>query len=600
MQQKDPTKSGAPDPVEAFGTLAGYAARAQQIFLDYLDEQGKQGGFQLPDPGVVGEVFMEAAIRLWSDPARLIEAQGELMAGYARLWQTEARKLRGEPAPPVAEPEKGDRRFADDTWSEDVAFDFIKQAYLLTARSLQKTMREVGRGTDPHRAQMLDFYTRQYVDALAPSNFLLTNPQALKATVESGGRNLLKGLDNLLTDLERGKGQLAVRMTDESAFALGGNIATSPGKVIFRNELMELIQYQPTTATVFKRPLLIVPPWINKFYILDLRPKNSFIRWAVEQGHTVFVISWVNPDERLAHKTFDDYMLQGPLAALDAVAEATGETTVNIIGYCIGGTLTACTLAYLAAKGRKAVASATFLTSMVDFAEAGELQVFIDDEQLDLLEEHMAKTGYLEGRHMARVFNLMRDNDLIWSFVVQNYLLGKEPFPFDLLYWNADSTRMPMMMHRFYLRKMYQENLLREPGGIELAGVPIDLRRIAVPAYLLSTREDHIAPWKATYAATQLYRGPTRFVLSASGHIAGVVNPPSAHKYCHWINANLPPDPEAWLGGAERHEGSWWTDWQAWIAPRGGKQVPAREPGSGALKPIGDAPGEYVRVRASD
>ncbi len=602
MAQRDDKEAEniAADPAAVFGQLAGYAARAQNIFLDALRRQADpEERFEVPDPGVVGKVMFEAGLKLWSDPQKLMQAQSALLQDYARLWQAQARRLRGEDAPPVAEPPKGDKRFADEAWSEQAAFDLLKQSYLLTADWLRKTMQE-GAGDDPHRRSMVEFYTRQYVDALSPSNFLLTNPKALKHTAESGGRNLLKGLDNLLTDLERGHGRLSISMTDESAFRLGDNIASTPGKVVFQNDLMQLIQYAPSTEQVFKRPLLIVPPWINKFYILDLRPKNSFIKWCVDQGHTVFVISWVNPDESLAHKRFDDYMLEGPLAALDAIKLATGEASVNIVGYCIGGTLTASTLAWLAAKRKKPIASATFLTTMVDFAEAGELEVFIDDEQLGLIEDHMRKKGYLDGRHMAQVFNLMRDNDLIWSFVVNNYLMGKEPFPFDLLYWNGDSTRMPMMMHAFYLRRMYQENRLREPGGMELAGVPIDLRKVTVPTYLLSTREDHIAPWPATYAATQLYQGERRFVLSASGHIAGVVNPPAAGKYCYWTNPDLPPTPDDWLAAAERHEGSWWPDWQAWVAARAGKLVPARHPGDGKLKPIEDAPGSYVRVRAGE
>ncbi len=600
MHHDKPRDQTRMDPKEAFEMLAGYAARAQRLAAGSVAARAREDGFELPDPGVIAKLFFDAGLKLWSDPARLIEKQAELMADYARLWQVEAKRLRGEEAPPVALPDKGDKRFSDQAWNDELAFDLIKQSYLLSSRWLQSTMRDVGRESDPHTAEMLEFYTRQYVDALAPSNFLMTNPQALKTTLDSGGRNLLKGLNNLLTDLERGNGRLSIRMTDENAFQLGVNVATTPGKVVFRTELMELIQYTPSTETVFKRPLLIVPPWINKFYILDLRPKNSFIRWAVEQGHTVFVISWVNPDESLSHKRFDDYMLEGPLAALDAIKQATGEGSVNVVGYCIGGTLTACTLSWLAAKRRKAVASVTFLTTRVDFAHAGELQVFIDAPQLEWLEGHMARNGYLEGRHMAHVFNLMRDNDLIWSFVVQHYLLGREPMPFDLLFWNGDATRMPLMMHRFYLRNMYQQNLLREPGGIELAGVSIDLRRIAVPTYILSTREDHIAPWKATYSATQIYQGPVRFVLSASGHIAGVVNPPSANKYCYWTNPDLPTDPEQWLATAERHDGSWWTDWQNWIAPSAGKRVQARQPGGGVLKPLAEAPGDYVKVRAGD
>src|SRR5208282_4636848 len=355
-------------------------------------------------------------------------------------------------------------------------------------------------------------------------------------TVDSGGENLVNGLKHVLEDLDRGKGRLMIKMTDLDAFKVGVNIAVTKGKVVFQNALMQLIQYEPLSDKAQRRPLLIIPPWINKYYILDLRPDNSFIKWAVEQGHTVFVISWVNPDEKLAQKQFEDYMLEGPLAALDAIEKATGEREVNVIGYCLGGTLLAATLAYMAVKKDDRFKSATYFVTMVDFAEAGELSVFIDEEQLSALEERMREHGYLEGSAMATTFNMLRANDLIWSFVVNNYLLGKDPFPFDLLYWNSDSTRMPAAMHSFYLRKMYLENRLVEPGGITLGGVPIDLGRVTLPVFILSTREDHIAPWKTCYVGTQLFSGPVKFVLAASGHIAGVVNPPDAHKYCHWTN----------------------------------------------------------------
>ena len=445
----------------------------------------------------------------------------------------------------------------------------------------------------------MDFYSRQFVDAMSPTNFLLTNPEVLRKTAETGGENLIKGLNNLLTDLEAGKGNLRIKMTDTDAFKLGENIGVSPGKVIYQNKLMQLIQYSPASDTVLKRPLLIGPPWINKFYILDLRPKNSLVRWAVAQGHTVFMISWVNPDETLAETDFASYMRLGYLDALDAIERATGEREVNAIGYCLGGTLLAATLAYMAAKNDDRIKSATFFVTMMDFEEAGELGVFIDEEQLTALEEKMNKRGYLEGSEMATTFNMLRANDLIWSFVVNNYLLGNEPFPFDLLYWNSDSTRMPAAMHSFYLRRMYQENKLREPGGIELDGVKIDLRQIRTPAYFLSTREDHIAPWKSTYRSAHLLGGENRFVLAASGHIAGVVNPPEGGKYSHWINADLPSTADAWLDGATEIAGSWWPDWQRWVTAIDAAKAPARVPGDGKLTPIEDAPGSYVKVKLS-
>lgn len=587
------------DTAELSKAMANIAERSQRIVSDFLARQTQGGAFAgLGDPLHIGDAFLDMTAKLMADPAKLVEAQIGLWQDYLHLWQVTAQRMLGESTEPVAAPDKADRRFKDDLWQENEVFDFIKQSYLLTARWVQGLVHNV-EGLDDHTAKKVDFYTRQFVDAMAPSNFVATNPEVLRATMESGGENLLKGLNNLLDDLERGKGRLSIRMTDLDAFKIGENIATTPGKVVFQNDLIQLLQYSPTTETVAKAPLMIIPPWINKYYILDLRPKNSFIRFAVEQGHTVFVLSWVNPGPELAAKSFEDYMVEGPLAALGQIEKATGERRINVIGYCLGGTLLASTLAYMTAHGDDRVISATYFTTMTDFADAGELSVFIDEAQLQFLEEKMREKGYLDGAEMANTFNMLRANDLIWSFVVNNYLLGKEPFPFDLLYWNSDSTRMPAAMHSFYLRKMYQDNLLVTPGGITLRGTPIDLRTIKVPSYLISTREDHIAPWKSTYAATQLYGGPTKFVLSASGHIAGIVNPPEAHKYCYWTNSRKPKDPEAWLGKAEQFEGSWWPDWHKWVSKFSGGQVPARVPGDGNLKPIEDAPGSYVKSRLS-
>lgn len=586
-----------PDPALVSRTMADVAERGQRIVSDFLKRQA--GESPDPDPLKIGHAFLEMTTRLMANPARLVQAQLGFWHDYLTLWQNTARRMLGDaPAPVIAEDDK-DRRFKDEAWREHEVFDFIRQSYLLSARYFRSVV-EGTEGLEPKTAQKVDFYTRQFVDAMSPTNFLMTNPEVLRRTAESGGENLLRGLSNLLSDLERGRGKLRIRMTDDTKFKVGENIAVTPGKVVFQNDLMQLIQYAPTTEKVLKRPLLIIPPWINKFYILDLRPKNSFIRWAVEQGHTVFVISWVNPDAKLAEKGFDDYMLEGPYAALDAIEQATGEKGANVIGYCLGGTLLASTLAHMASKRDTRVKSATFFTTMVDFAEAGELGVFIDEEQLAALEEKMQKTGYLEGREMATTFNMLRANDLIWSFVVNNYLMGQEPFPFDLLYWNDDSTRMPARMHSFYLRRMYQENDLVKPGGVELAGVKLDLRKVKLPTYILSTREDHIAPWKSTYRATQIYKGPTRFVLAASGHIAGVANPPDAGKYSHWVSDELPPDAEEWFKGATELAGSWWPDWHRWVSGLDRTQVPARIPGEGALPAIEDAPGSYVKVMATD
>ena len=593
-----PEPKPLPDPAELSRRFAEIAEQSQRLVTDFLSRQNGEGGLGMATPTAIGAAFFEMTSRLMSDPSKLVEAQMSFWNDYLTLWQRTTQRMLGGEAEPVIEAPSEDRRFRDKAWSDNAVFDFIKQSYLLTARSIQSAVKNV-EGLDDGAARKVDFYTRQFVDAIAPSNFVMTNPEVLRATIESRGENLLNGLKNLLGDLERGKGRLAISMTDMAAFRIGENVATTPGKVIYQNELIQLLQYVPTTKTVKRRPLLIMPPWINKYYILDLRPRNSFIRWAVEQGHTVFVISWVNPDQRLAGKSFEDYMREGPLAALDAMEQATGEREANVIGYCLGGTLLAATLAYMTAKRDNRVKSATFFVTMVDFKEAGELSVFIDEEQLHALEERMEKKGYLEARDMHTTFNMLRANDLIWSFVVNNYLLGKSPFPFDLLYWNADSTRMPAAMHSFYLRKMYQENLLAQPGGITLGGVPIDLRKIKTPSFLLSTREDHIAPWRSTYAATQIYSGPVKFVLSASGHIAGVVNPPGG-KYGHWQNDGNPPTSEAWLASATQYPDSWWPAWEQWVAPYSGGEVPARQPGDGKLTPIEDAPGSYVKVRAED
>ena len=451
-------------------------------------------------------------------------------------------------------------------------------------------------GLDAKTKRKLDFYTREFVDVLSPSNFPIVNPEGMRATIESGGENLLKGLDNLLDDLQRNKSKLSMRMSDRDVFKLGQDIAHSAGKVIYQNALMQLLHYAPSTPEVCKRPLLIIPPWINKFYLLDLGDNNSFIQWCLDQGLNVFMISWVNPDETLATKDFEDYLLQGPLAALDAIEQATGEHEVNSVGYCLGGTLLACTAAYLAAKGERRITSCTYLTTMLDFQHPGELAVFIAEEQITALDGRMDRQGAPNSHDITATCNMLRANDLIWSFFINNYLLSKSPFPFDLLLWNADSTRMPARMHSFYLRNMYQYNRLKEAGGIVLAGQAIDLSRVETPAYFLSAIEDHIAPWTSTYAGTQLFAGPTRFVLGGSGHIAGVINPPAANKYCFWANPETPTCAQDWFENANRNEGSWWQDWLHWVKDYAGDKVFARMPGDGGLSVIEDAPGSYVKV----
>ena len=585
-------------PEELAHVYQDVAERSSKILEQFAQKQAQSMSAAVRDEMGIAKAFMDLYSRMAKDPNLVASASINWWIDASRLWQSSWMKMMGLESGPVAEPAKGDSRFKDQDWSNNFLFDYVKQSYLIAARHMQQAVSQV-EGLSPESEKKVAFFTRQYVDALSPSNFLMTNPQVLRETLNSGGQNLVRGLNNLLSDLEKGKGELRISMTDESAFKLGKNVAVTPGKVVFQNDLMQLIQYQPLSKEVYRRPLIIIPPWINKYYILDLRESNSFIKFALEQGHTVFVVSWVNPDARLAQKGFDDYMLEGALAALDAVEKATGEREVNFIGYCLGGTLLGATLAYLASKNDHRVKSATFFVSLLDFSKPGELGVFIDEAQVDNLERKMNERGYLEGSEMAGTFNLLRANDLVWSFVVNNYLLGKDPFPFDLLYWNADSTRMPARMHAFYLRNMYIKNLLGVPGGITLAGVPIDLAKVKLPSYFISTMEDHIAPWKTTYIGSRYLGGPVRFVLGGSGHIAGIVNPPAAKKYQYWTNDSNPATPDEWLKTATQHPGSWWNDWQAWMEKQNGAEarVPARKPGDGKLKVLEDAPGSYAALR---
>lgn len=594
---KSTPRSSEIDPAAMSRLYSDIAEKSSALLAKYMARGGSGGLPGLSDELGIAKAFFEAWRHMLADPQRMVEMQMKLWQDYMALWQNSMLKMFGQQPVPVVQPQKTDRRFRHEDWENNFLYDYVKQSYLIAARHLHHSMGNV-EGMDEKTAKKVDFYTRQYIDALSPSNFLLTNPEALRETVSSGGQNLVKGLNNLLDDLSRGNGeQLRVKMTDPDAFRLGENIASTKGKVVFQNDIMQLIQYEPLTKKVHATPLLIIPPWINKYYILDLRENNSFIRWAVEQGHTVFVISWVNPDATLAHKRFEDYLSEGSVAALDVIEGITGESQANVIGYCLGGTLLACTLAWLATQGRDRISSATFFVTMIDFEKPGELEVFIDEQQVGALEKKMEERGYLEGSEMATTFNMLRANDLIWSFVVNNYLLGKDPFPFDLLHWNGDSTRMPAAMHSFYLRNMYLKNLLRKPGGITLAGIPIDITKVKVPAYFISTVEDHIAPWSSTYAGARLLKGPVRFVLGGSGHIAGIINPPAANKYGYWINEKSCVTAEDWLAGATQHPGSWWTDWGRWVSDQAGAQVPARVPGKGKYKALEDAPGSYVQRR---
>jgi polyhydroxyalkanoate synthase len=584
------------DPGAFARNLVQVSVQSQRLLRDFVKRQAGKAGTEPMDPLNITGTFMELLRGMVADPGKIMEAQFQLWRDYMGLWERTARRMMGSEVEPVVQPSPGDKRFKDKDWQENQIFDFIKQSYLLTANWMQNTVAKV-EGLDPKSKKRVEFYTKQFADAIAPTNFVLTNPEVLRATLQSNGENLVKGLNNLLEDLDRGEGQLSIRQSAD-AFKIGENIATAPGKVVFKNELIELLQFDPATKEVYERPLLIFPPWINKFYILDLRPENSFIRWASAQGYTVFVVSWVNPDQRLAQKTFEDYMREGIFAALDAVEKATGQKKINTIGYCIGGTLLSATLAYMAATGDDRINSATFFAAQADFSEAGDLQVFIDDVQLEALEQQMNNSGgVLEGKKMATTFNMLRANDLIWSFVVSNYLLGKEPAPFDLLYWNSDTTRMPEATHLFYLREFYKNNCLSK-GKMVLGNVKLDLSQVTIPIYLQSAKEDHIAPFRSVYKSTKLFKGPIRFIIAGSGHIAGVINPPAAKKYQYWTNDTLPPTVEGWQAGAVEHPGSWWPDWDAWLSKLSGKKIPARVPGDGKLKVLGDAPGDYVKVKA--
>ncbi len=586
--------SSADDAAARWARIAERSARVSRLF--WQRQAGAAGEFQLVDPASVGKSFGQFTAALWSDPERLAQATSDFWKRSAELWGAESRRMQGSEAelPPLSP----DRRFRDKSWEDNATFDYLRRSYLLASGWMRDLVEHTDMDAEDRRR--VAFYSRQFLSAASPANFAATNPEVLKRVAETDGQNLLDGLERLLEDLERGKGQLKISMTDESAFEVGRNVAATPGKVVFQNEMMQLIQYAPSTETVARRPMLFVPPWINKFYVMDLQPRNSLIRWTVEQGHTLFVISWVNPDASLADKSFADYMHAGPLAALDAIERATGESEVNVLGFCIGGILTASTLAWMAAKEDRRVASATFLATMFDFSDVGETSVFVDEEQVSRIERHSAEKGYLEGRHLANMFSLMRENDLVWSFVVSNYLLGRDPIPFDLLYWNADSTHLPATMLTYYLRNFYLENGLATPGRIVLDGVPLDLGKIEAPCYVFATQDDHIAPWPACFAGTRMIGAPTEFVLGGSGHIAGVINPPAANKYGYRTAGADSGDAEAWLGSATRQPGSWWTHWASWLEGFRGGEAPSRQPGDGALAPIEDAPGEYVRRRAPE
>jgi polyhydroxyalkanoate synthase len=595
----DPQPEGQ-QQINQFDALARNMVRlfdqGAKVFSTLAERTGTNGNGPY---GVASEVSEAAKslgeiARHWvAEPTKLATAQGELFKSYADLWGRSVRRFLGEEVEPVVKPEPGDNRFKDPDWSNGQFFDFWKQAYLITSRWAEDVTRNTEGVDDKTRKKAL-FYLNQMLSAFSPSNFPLTNPEVVRTTLATNAENLVQGMAHFAEDLGKSKDLLRISQTDLSAFEVGRNLAVTPGKVVFQNDLIQLVQYAPTTPEVYERPLLVVPPWINKYYILDLVPEKSFVRWAVEQGFTVFLVSWVNPDARLAQKTFEDYMREGVLAAVEAVNRQTASRQVNALGYCVGGTLLASTLAYMAAKGDDRIASATFLAAQVDFSEAGDLLVFIDDAQLNSLEEMMAEQGYLDGSRMAAVFNMLRPRDLIWPYVVNNYLLGKKPFPFDLLFWKADSTRLPAANHAFYLREFYHLNRLSK-GEMQLGGIRLDLGRVNIPIYELFTKEDHIAPALSVFRGSKLFGGPVRLVMAGSGHIAGVVNPPAKKKYQFWSGGTGSTLAD-WMASATEAPGSWWPDWAAWLAAYSGAKIPARDPASGPLKPLEDAPGSFVKA----
>jgi polyhydroxyalkanoate synthase len=604
-EAKQPPKLGAVD-VETFArNFARMIEEGGKALAAYMKprEEGKIKGETADDVTDVVKTVGHVAEYWLSDPKRALELQTSLGRAYLDLWANTVKRMAGEEVPPSAAPDSKDKRFSDPEWSQNQFFDFLKQAYLLTTQWGDRLVTDAA-GIDEHTRAKAAFYVKQIGNAISPSNFVLTNPELLRETLSSNAENLVRGMTMLGDDIKAGHGNLKITQSDSSQFAVGRNLALSPGKVVFQNDLMQLIQYEPATKQVLKVPLLIVPPWINKFYILDLTPEKSFIKWCVDQGITVFVISWVNPDAHLAAKSFEQYMTEGPVAALDAIERATGEKKVHSIGYCVGGTLLAITLAYLAAKKKNRVLSATMFAAQVDFTFSGDLKVFVDEERIAQLEAHMKEQGYLEASRMANTFNMLRSNDLIWPYVVNNYLRGKKPFPFDILHWNADATRMPAANHSFYLRNFYLDNKLTK-GELKIGGVPLKLSNVKVPVYNLATREDHIAPAKSVLFGSQFFGGPVKYVLAGSGHIAGVINPPAKAprlpKYQYWTGGKPSGDDvDKWMASAKEHAGSWWPDWLDWLKDKDPKIVPARKIGGGKLKPIEDAPGSFVKVRNWD
>lgn len=605
MQKRDGDENGLPDtsyavkdPEQLAQNMVSLVNVGSRVLSRWLDDKRADNPQKIANEwneagNIIGKVMTAWA----NDPEKFAERQTKLTEELIDLWGRTNRRFMGEAVEPLVNPAPGDGRFRDPEWTENPFFDFCKQAYLLSTNWAEEMIKDAD-GVDESVRRRAYLYLNQITSALSPSNFPVTNPEVLRMTLTSNADNLVSGMSQLLNDLESSGELLKIKQTDLSAFAVGKNLAVTPGKVMFRNDIVELIQYSPTTPTTFSIPLMIVPPWINKYYILDLVPKKSFIGWLVNQGFTVFVVSWVNPTEQLSKKTFEDYMHEGILQPLDRVLQLTGQEKANVLGYCVGGTLLGTTLAYMAAKGDERFSSASFLATQLDFTKAGDLLAFIDDEQLQELEKTMDEHGYLDGARMSAVFNMLRPKDLIWPYVVNNYLLGKQPFPFDLLYWNSDTTRMSPANHRFYLREYYQANKLAK-GELEIDGVKLDLGKVTLPVYELATREDHIAPADSVFIGARLFGGPVRYVLAGSGHIAGVINPPSSGKYSHWVPGGLGLSAfttvEKWLDSATEVTGSWWPDYAHWLAYQSGERIDALQPGSAGVEPVCDAPGTYVK-----
>ena len=587
-----------PAPAEVADSYLEVAQRASLLLRRHMKKTARKGIWFPSEEFALAKAYMDLSARLLASPYRLAQTQMAMMRDHMHLWQQTTLRRMGLPFHSVASPDADDLRFDDQAWEDNFLFDFIKQSYLITARHLHQTVASAERldDTTQHRVNTL---TRQYVDALSPSNFALTNPEVLRETVNSKGKNLLKGFKHLLKDLAAGDQQGLPRADDSGRLRLGADLASTPGKVIYQNELLQLIQYQAAGSHQHRKPLLIVPPWINKYYVFDLGERNSFVRWASEQGFTTFIISWVDPDQRLAQKDFADYLVDGVLAAIDAVEQATGEKQIDLVAYCLGGTLLMATLAWMAAQRDTRAASATFLGTLIDFSEPGELATLAETEAP--AEKKPAPARAHHGAALASTYQMLHANDLIWSFVVNTYLLGKDRFPLEQLHWNSDSTRMPTALHQFYVENFYQANKLCQPGGVALAGVDIDVSRVKLPCYFLATIEDHIAPWKSAYRGAQLPGGAKRFVLGGSGHLAGTISPPAAKRHGYWTNDTtpLPAKADDFLRSATRHHGSWWTDWQQWLLAQADANtlVVARQPGERALKVIEDAPGSYAAGR---